>query len=132
MDLQVSPHDDGIAYITLSGFGTSHLYRTEDVGQSWTDIGAGLPDVPTSAVIIDPEDPDIAYCTYSNYGTPHHVLRTTNGGTDWESIDGIEATGVPDIPVHCIAVRPCDPQQLYVGTELGVFASDVGSNVGTR
>jgi hypothetical protein len=44
----------------------------------------------------------------------------------WEPIDGIEATGVPDIPVHCIAVRPCDSRQLYVGTELGVFVSDDG------
>jgi hypothetical protein len=44
----------------------------------------------------------------------------------WESIDGISAAGVPDIPVHCIAVRPCDAQQLYVGTELGVFVSEDG------
>ena len=78
-----------------------------------------------SSVAVDPEDPDVAYCTYSNYGIPH-VLRTLNGGANWTSIDGIEAAGVPDIPAHWIAVRPCDPQQLYVGTELGVFASDDG------
>lgn len=56
------------------------------------------------------------------------MLRTTDGGDDWISIDGIEATGVPDIPAHWIAVRPCNSQQLYVGTELGVFASSDGGS----
>jgi hypothetical protein len=73
---------------------------------------------------VDPRDPDVAYCTYSNYGMPHNLFRTVNGGSSLTPIDGIGATGVPDIPLHWIAVRPTNSQQLYVGTELGVFVSE--------
>jgi len=79
VDLQVSPHDDRVAYITLSGFGSSHLYRTEDGGQSWMDIGGGLPDVPTSAVIVDPEDPSHIYV-----GNDLGVFVTTDSGSTWQ------------------------------------------------
>jgi photosystem II stability/assembly factor-like uncharacterized protein len=78
-----------------------------------------------SSVAVDPFDPDVAYCTYSNYGVPH-MRKTVNGGASWFSIDGPVFAGVPDIPVHWIAVRPCNPQQLFAATELGVFASDDG------
>jgi hypothetical protein len=124
--IAIAPSNSNIVYL---GFNNGYVARTVNglsASPTWTVFENGLYGAWVSSVAVDPEDPDIAYCTYSNYGTPHHVLRTINGGTDWESIDGIEATGVPDIPVHCIAVRPCDPHQLYVGTELGVFASDDG------
>ena len=54
VDLCVDPKNSSIAYITFSGFGTSHLFKTIDGGTNWIDIGASLPDVPTSAVIVDP------------------------------------------------------------------------------
>jgi hypothetical protein len=92
---------------------------------TWQIFTNGLIGGWVSSVAVDPEDVDIAYCTYSNYGVSH-VLRTVDGGQSWVSIDGIEATGVPDIPAHWIEVRPCNPQQLYVATELGVFVSDDG------
>ena len=91
----------------------------------WEIFTSGLYGAWVSSVAVDPQDPDTAYITYSNFGVPH-VLRTTNGGQDWFSIDGIDFEGVPDIPAHWVAVRPCNSRQLFVGTELGVFASDDG------
>lgn len=79
VDLQVSLHDDGVAYITLSGFGSSHLYRTENGGQNWSDIGGGLPDVPTSAVIVDHENPSHIYV-----GNDLGVFVTTDNGSTWQ------------------------------------------------
>jgi photosystem II stability/assembly factor-like uncharacterized protein len=76
-----------------------------------------------SSVAVDPTDADVAYCTYSTFGISH-VFRTTDRGASWTAIDGIGADGVPEIPVHWLAVRPCDSSQLFVGTELGVFTSD--------
>ena len=49
----------------------------------------------------------------SNFVAPATVL-----------IGGVAATGVPDIPVHWLAVRPTNSEQLFVGTELGVFKSE--------
>ena len=41
-------------FITFSGFGTGHVFKTEDYGATWEDVSIGLPDVPTNAVIVDP------------------------------------------------------------------------------
>jgi len=125
--IAIAPSDGNVVYL---GFDNGYVVRTTnglDPSPTWTIFVNGLYGAWVSSMAVDPEDPDIAYCTYSNYGIPH-VLRTVNGGTDWMSIDGIEATGVPDIPAHWIAVRPCDSQQLYVGTELGVFVSEDGGS----
>ena len=54
------------------------------------------------------------------------MLHKARFSAHWVPVDGSGATGIPDIPAHWVAVRPCDAQQLYVGTELGVFASDNG------
>ena len=113
------------------GFTNGYVARTNHGladNPDWTVFGAGngLPvGAYVSSVTVDPVDPDVAYATYSSFGVPH-VYRTVNGGQTWTSIDGTGANLIPDIPVHWLAVRPCDTQQLYVGTELGMFASDDG------
>lgn len=123
--IAIAPSDGNIVYL---GFNNGYIVRTTnglDPSPTWTVFANGLIGGWVSSVAVDPQDTDIAYCTYSNYGISH-VMRTVNGGLNWASIDGINFAGVPDIPAHWIAVRPCDSQQLYVGTELGVFVSDDG------
>lgn len=96
IDIAVHPADRDIAYVTASGFGTSHLYRTTDGGATWSDAGAGLPDVPTSAVVIDPGLPDHLYV-----GNDLGVYVSTNGGGTWSSYsDGLyDATLVMDLSI---------------------------------
>jgi hypothetical protein len=125
--IAVSVTDSDVLYL---GFENGYVVRSlnaTSASPSWEIFANGLYGGWVSSVAVDPDDPDVAYCTYSNYGIPH-VLRTTDGGSSWHSIDGIGSAGVPDIPVHWIDIRPCAPQQLYVGTELGVFASDDGGS----
>lgn len=79
-DIAINPVDPAIAYITLSGFGSSHLYKTTDYGASWVDVGADLPDVPGQAVCIDPSNPDHVY-----FGNDFGVWYSPDGGALWES-----------------------------------------------
>ena len=37
------------------------VYRSDDAGESWTDIGAGLPSDFGFPMVLDPADPDSAY-----------------------------------------------------------------------
>jgi photosystem II stability/assembly factor-like uncharacterized protein len=92
---------------------------------TWQTLSNGLQSAWVSSLAIDPQDPSVVYCSYSNYGVAH-ILKTNDGGQSWFSIDGIDFDGVPDIPVHWIAIRPCNRKQLYAGTELGVFVSENG------
>jgi len=52
-DITVHPTNSARAYITLGGFGTSHVFETTNSGETWEDISFDLPDVPTSAVVVD-------------------------------------------------------------------------------
>jgi hypothetical protein len=121
--IAVAPGDSSVVYL---GLATGGVARTTDGYGSfpgWTLTTEGLPQAFVSSIAVHPGDPEIAYCTYSTYGVPH-VFETLDGGVTWHAIDGIAQTGVPDIPVHSVVVRGCDPRQLYVGTELGVFVSE--------
>ncbi|MFC1530274.1 FlgD immunoglobulin-like domain containing protein, partial [Gemmatimonadota bacterium] len=87
MDIVTAHWDHDVAFVTLSGFGTPHLYRTTDGGASWDSLGVGqLPDIPTSAFVIDPYDRDHFYL-----GTDFGVWFSPDAGVTWEPF----ATGMP-------------------------------------
>lgn len=79
LDFAVTPTNDNTVFITLGGYGSSHVYKTTNGGTSWTNIDNGqLPDVPTSAILIDPNDPNILYV-----GNDLGVYVSPNGGANW-------------------------------------------------
>lgn len=81
-----------------------------------------------SALAFNPENTRIAYATYSTFGGVH-VWKTTDGGRSWQPLDGSGAGKLPDVPVHDIALNPDNPEQIYIGTDLGLFVSlDGGRN----
>jgi photosystem II stability/assembly factor-like uncharacterized protein len=123
--IAIAPSDPNVVYL---GFNNGYVARTTDglaPSPTWTVFANGLFGAWVSSVAVDPVDPDVAYITYSTYGIPH-VLRTANGGVYWQPIDGVPPADIPDVPTHWVAVRPCNSQQLYAGTEIGIFASDDG------
>ena len=95
--LAFDPLDSRTLYVTFSGFGTSHVFRTVDAGGTWQDIGQELPDIPTNAVIVDPEFSDHVYV-----GTDLGVYVTTDGGITWSEFhDGLpEAAVCMDLSIH--------------------------------
>jgi hypothetical protein len=121
----IAPSDSNVVYL---GYENGYVTRSTNAlapSPTWTIFTEGLYASWVSSLAVHPDDPDRAYLTYSNYGAAH-ILKTEDGGQNWVSIDGIGFEGYPDIPAHWIAIRPCHPEQLYVGSELGVFASQDG------
>ena len=70
----------------------------------------------------DPTNVNVAYATISRFAV-NNVFKTTDGGATWTAIVGSGATAIPQIPARTIVVNPADPNQLFVGTDLGVFTS---------
>ncbi len=66
-----------------------------------------------------------AYVTFGGF-SPDNVWRTDNAGATWMDVTGSGATGLPDVPVRSLVFHPSEPQWIYVGTEVGVFASEDG------
>lgn len=71
-DFAVSPTNHDSVFVTLSGFGTTHIYVTGNGGSSWTPRGSGLPDLPFNTILIDPSNPQILYagCDFGIYVSP--------------------------------------------------------------
>src|SRR5205085_4627603 len=41
------------AYVAIMGFHTSHVWKTSDAGNSWTDFTANLPHAPGNSILVD-------------------------------------------------------------------------------
>ncbi|MBI3934283.1 MAG: hypothetical protein HY316_06295 [Acidobacteria bacterium] len=57
----VDPRAPQRAVIGVSGFGSGHVFRTEDFGNSWEDWSRNLPDIPVNVVLLDAASPDTIY-----------------------------------------------------------------------
>jgi len=107
MEMTVDPTDESVAYITYSGFGAGHVFRTTDYGATWTDRSAGLPDVPTNALVVDPLFPDFIYV-----GNDLGVFASTDGGQSWHSYQ----EGLPSaVMVFDLTIAPAN-RKLRVAT----------------
>jgi photosystem II stability/assembly factor-like uncharacterized protein len=98
--ITVDPANAATAYLTVSGFGSGHVFKTTNFGASWTDLSGSdpatkLPNVPTTAFIIDPANPNVVYA-----GTDIGVFRSTTSGGAWETFN----TGMPPVPVTGFSV----------------------------
>ena len=77
------------------------------------------------AVAVHPTNASIAYVGVQGFATGH-VFKTTDGGSSWTDITG----NLPDAPVNTILVDPTQSNNLYVGSDVGVFVATDGGTAG--
>jgi photosystem II stability/assembly factor-like uncharacterized protein len=117
--LDISPLSPRIYY---AGTDDGRVWRSTNAGTSWENISAGLPVRYVTRVTADPADSNVVYVTHSGFGLDEplaHVHRSSNLGDTWVPIAG----NLPDAPANDILVDPADPNTLYLGTDVGVFAT---------
>lgn len=109
------------------------LFRSDDRGESWTDIANGVPSDFGFCMAIHPGDPDCAWIVPIEADvfrcTPEgklRVYRTRNAGASWEPM----TRGLPQQDAYetvlrdAMAVDPLSPVGVYFGTRSGkVFGS---------
>ncbi len=81
-------------------------------------IGSGV----ISWLAWDPNNIEVAYATVSNF-TTNTVLKTIDHGVSWTPVMGTGITALPQVPARSVVVNPADSNQVFVGTDLGVFTS---------
>ena len=99
----------------------SRLMKTTNSGQSWTSIKPGLPNYNISDVTVSDNDPDRLWVTMSEYNASNKVFESSNGGATWTNITG---TNLPNLPVNCIVYQANANEDLYIGTDIGVYHKD--------
>lgn len=109
------------------------LYRSDDRGESWSDVANGVPSDFGFAMTIHPEDPECAWIVPLESDqfrcTPEgklRVYRTRDGGESWEPL----AEGLPQRDAYetvlrdAMAVDSAETVGVYFGTRSGkLFAS---------
>ncbi len=119
-DLIVIGHNDGQIYITFDGTGTN-----PPTSPAWSRIDNGIPAARfvTRLVIDNTRSPNWIYATLGGFAADN-VYRTTDLGSTWTDVTGSGDTGLPNVPVRCLTINPVRPDLIYVGTEVGIFASE--------
>ena len=74
----VDPYDAQTVYVTFGGYSRSNVWKTNDDGRKWSDLGASLPDVPIRAVAIHPQRRNFVYL-----GTEVGLFASEDGGLKW-------------------------------------------------
>ncbi len=95
------------------------VYRSDDGGFTWHNITLGLPNRYLMDFAVDPRSADRVTAVFSGFGGDH-VYRTSDGGAHWRALDG---AWLPDVPTTAVVIDPEYPGHIYIGNDLGVFAS---------
>jgi uncharacterized repeat protein (TIGR01451 family) len=98
-----------LAYVAYNGFDAAtpltpgHVFKTEDGGQTWSNVSGDLPDVPVNTLVMSPTDPNILYA-----GTDVGPMVTVDGGDHWTPM----GTGFPIVAVTTLDLNPYTGQML--------------------
>jgi photosystem II stability/assembly factor-like uncharacterized protein len=104
------------------------LYRSDDWGDSWTDIANGVPSDFGFAMVMHPRDVDTVYIVPLESDqfrcTPEakmRVYRTTDAGASWEPLtEGLPQKDAYETVLRdCLAADSMDQPGIYFGTRSG-------------
>ncbi len=122
----ISPQNDNVRVVGLNGGG---IFGTTSGSNSLSDLDPGdtIPNRYVARVVVDPTNSHIAYVTIDGFNggtgaSQSHVWRTSNLNASpptWTA----KNSGLPDVPVNAMVIDPNDPTHLYIGTDVGVYAS---------
>jgi len=122
-DVAIAGSNDGNVAI---GFGMGQDVADSALWVNVTDANTVLPNRPVMDVFLDPLNPLIGYAVVGGFdqntpSTPGRVFQVTctaNCATfAWRNVSG----NLPNIPANSVIVNPNLPQQVFVGTDWGLF-----------
>jgi photosystem II stability/assembly factor-like uncharacterized protein len=114
-----SPLQPGVIY---AGTDDGNVQVTRDGGKTWTLIVQGLPSKWVSRVTASGHEAGTVYAALTGYREDDfrtYLFKSTDYGRTWTSIAG----NLPDEPVNVVKEDPEKEGILYIGTDLGVYAT---------
>jgi photosystem II stability/assembly factor-like uncharacterized protein len=95
-DMASSIIKDSVVYVSYSGYGDKHIFKSTNLGITWLQIDQSLPDIPVNSIILHPENESVIFA-----GTDIGVYVSYNDGKEW-SIYGkkFPRTPIMDLKFH--------------------------------
>ncbi|MFZ4708056.1 MAG: WD40/YVTN/BNR-like repeat-containing protein, partial [Bacteroidales bacterium] len=96
---------------------------------TWDSVNTvNLPRRYVTDICINPNNSQEVYVTFGGYNADN-VWFTSDGGSSWVNRSGSVPNDLPVIQVNSIKVHQRNSNWVYIGTDIGVFASeDKGQN----
>ena len=124
--LAESPLVQGVLF---AGTDDGRVWTSPDDGDEWIELTGRFPDVPDGTYVsrVEPSrhDPKRVYVSFDGHRTNDftpYVYVSDDGGGAFRSIAANLPTGAPDF-VHVVREDPRNESLLFVGTDVGVYAS---------
>ena len=111
-DVKADRFEAGTVYVSLDnhkeGDYAPYLFKSTDLGRSWTNIGSSLTDrTLVWRLVQDFEKPELLFI-----GTENGIYTSLNGGEEWRKLDG-----TPTIPFRDLAIQ--EREHDLVGASFG-------------
>jgi photosystem II stability/assembly factor-like uncharacterized protein len=121
----ISPQNDSVRVV---GLDNGEVWRTTTGSSILDDVSGAIPRKYIGKVKVDPNDQNTAYVTLAGYfaNSTAHIYKTTNLSNAAPTWTGIDGGQIPDIPVNAFAIDPANSNNLYAGTDIGVYQSTDG------
>jgi photosystem II stability/assembly factor-like uncharacterized protein len=125
--IDIAPGNSNIIWVGYS-FGRVSRGFSSDNGTTWqwTDVNQNEPNLPTTYVTdiaINPSNNQQVFVTFGGYETSR-VWMTTDNGATWIDRSGTGINTLPALQVNTVRFHPFNVNWIYIGTDLGVFASN--------
>lgn len=118
--VRASRFDPRVAYVSKNGFRFDrfdvHVYRTSDLGRTWTSLAGDLPDSPVNVIAEDRRNAQLLFL-----GNDLGAFASIDGGLHWTSLQA----NMPTVPVKDLVVHPRE-NDLVLGTYgRGLYVADI-------
>jgi hypothetical protein len=114
-------HNNGQVWRTANGTAASPTWIAVDNNGSANP----LPNRYIERIVIDHGDANTVWVSLGGFNAGN-LQKTTDAGATFQVMTGSGVTGLPNAPINGVAQHPVLRDHLYVGTEVGVFASEDG------
>jgi photosystem II stability/assembly factor-like uncharacterized protein len=115
-----SPHDPGTAFVAKTGLRLDDfracLYKTTDYGETWTALGAGLPEKPVNVVIQDRKNANLLFV-----GTEQGVYVSIDGGGKWIPFKN----NMPWVKVTDLIIHPRENDLIAASYGRGLWITNI-------
>ena len=117
--------NDALNSQVFAGTFAGNVYKVDNVGTQNTltnispnNVSGAITDIKSDA---NDTTGNTLYLTRGDYNSDR-IMKSTNGGNTWTSI----SSDLPDMPLYQVSIDPKDHNQIYVGSELGLWTTELG------